>query len=254
MNWKEKSPIDFKTITKGIRERQPKWVSIPQSSPKNISHTCREVTYSEPDSTQNIANDKYIRIITEGTIAPFWGGGISLTFVVGLLFGVEGELSGADWMIVVICSALTIFFLIYYLTKPEKELILSRLNGVITFPGFYWQKNITMKFEDIMFMYTTGGEDLMGAFDLQIVRPHKSISTFESFDFGGGCYESMSFITWYMDKNRPLPPGSAFDPYRQQDYERRKVEGFPKPLYPSAIPTPEATKKQQVERKRIGGW
>ncbi len=41
---------------------------------------------------------------------------------------------------------------------------------------------------------------------------------------------------------------------RQQDYERRKAEGFPKPLYPSNIPTPEATKEQQAERKRIGGW
>jgi len=42
-----------------------------------------------------------------------------------------------------------------------------------------------------------------------------------------------------MDKNRPLPPGKIFDPYRQKDYERRKKEGFPKPLYQSWITTPE---------------
>lgn len=35
------------------------------------------------------------------------------------------------------------------------------------------------------------------------------------------------------------PPGTAFDPYRQKDYERRKAEGFPPPLYESKIPTPE---------------
>jgi hypothetical protein len=57
-----------------------------------------------------------------------------------------------------------------------------------------------------------------------------------------------------MDKNRPLPPGTAFDPYRQQDYERRKKLGFPRPLYYSNIPTPEATEEQQKERELIGGW
>ena len=54
-----------------------------------------------------------------------------------------------------------------------------------------------------------------------------------------------------MDKNRPLPPGTAFDPYRQKDFERRKAAGFPKPLYSSDIPTPEFTKEQQQEREKI---
>ncbi|WP_199185117.1 hypothetical protein [Aquimarina sp. I32.4] len=57
-----------------------------------------------------------------------------------------------------------------------------------------------------------------------------------------------------MDQNRPLPPGTAFDAYREQDYERRKALGFPKPLYYSNIPTPEATPEQQAERECIGGW
>ncbi|WP_199271504.1 hypothetical protein [Cellulophaga sp. L1A9] len=57
-----------------------------------------------------------------------------------------------------------------------------------------------------------------------------------------------------MDKNRPLPPGDAFDEYRLQDFERRKAEGFPRPGYPSTIPTPEATPEQQAEREKIGGW
>lgn len=61
--------------------------------------------------------------------------------------------------------------------------------------------------------------------------------------------ETLSFYVWYMDKNRPLPRGSAFDPYRKADFERRKSEGFPKPLYRSYIPTPEATPEQQLERE-----
>jgi hypothetical protein len=44
---------------------------------------------------------------------------------------------------------------------------------------------------------------------------------------------------WYMDKNRPLPPGDVFDAYREKDYLRRRAEGFPPPLYESIIDTPE---------------
>lgn len=42
-----------------------------------------------------------------------------------------------------------------------------------------------------------------------------------------------------MDKNRPLPPGEALDPYRESDYLHRKAEGFPEPLYRSVVETPE---------------
>jgi len=44
--------------------------------------------------------------------------------------------------------------------------------------------------------------------------------------------EFWDFVVWYMDKNRPLPPGTAFDPYREADFQRRKAEGFPKPISP----------------------
>jgi hypothetical protein len=53
-----------------------------------------------------------------------------------------------------------------------------------------------------------------------------------------------------MDKNRPLPLGEAFDECRDIDFERRKSERFPKPLYYSQIPTPEATPEQQKEREK----
>ena len=52
------------------------------------------------------------------------------------------------------------------------------------------------------------------------------------------------------DKNRPLPPGREFDPFRQADFERRKSEGFPPPMYLSHIPTPEATAEQHAEREK----
>ena len=147
-----------------------------------------------------------------------------------------------------------IFFVIYGLTMPKQEAILNRIDGLITFDGFLWQDNITMPFSEVEFCYSTGGEDLHRAFQLQIMRPNKWVTFAIPIFSGKDCYEGMSFITWYMDKNRPLPPGELFDPYREADFQRRKAEGFPKPLYPSDIPTPEATPEQQAERERIGKW
>ena len=149
---------------------------------------------------------------------------------------------------------LGLFFVFYGLTMPKTEAILNRRDGLITFDGFLWQDNITMPFSEVEFCYSTGGEDLQGAFQLQIMRPNKWVTFAISIALGRDCYKEMSFITWYMDKNRPLPPGELFDPYREADFQRRKAEGFPKPLYPSDIPTPEATPEQQAERERIGGW
>ncbi|WP_158250522.1 hypothetical protein [Aquimarina sp. I32.4] len=40
-----------------------------------------------------------------------------------------------------------------------------------------------------------------------------------------------------MDQNRPLPPGIAFDPYREKDLKCRNAEENPPPLYPSDINT-----------------
>ncbi len=57
-----------------------------------------------------------------------------------------------------------------------------------------------------------------------------------------------------MDKNRPLPPSTAFDKFRDKDFKRHKAEGFPKPLFPARFETPEHTPEQQEERERIGGW
>ena len=149
---------------------------------------------------------------------------------------------------------LGLFFVFYSFTMPKQEAILNRIDGLITFDGFLWQDNITMPFSEVEFCYSTGGEDLQGAFQLQIMRPNKWVTFAIPIFSGKDCYEGMSFITWYMDKNRPLPPGELFDPYREADFQRRKAEGFPKPLYPSDIPTPEATPEQQAERERIGKW
>ncbi len=133
---------------------------------------------------------------------------------------------------------------------PKKEIILNRMKGTITFPGWMWKKNITMPFDSIKFNYTMGGSNGIGAYQLQLVRPDK-MGSICFFPFPGvDCYQDLSLITWYMDKNRPLPPNEDFDAYREKDFLFRKKRRFPKPLYRSEIVTPEATPEQQAEREK----
>ena len=127
------------------------------------------------------------------------------------------------------------FHIIYKFTHPKKILILDRLNGIITFPGFLYGKAITMPFEEVL-AEVRGG---YGAGSPTLALLHQNKLTAYSAILESTPLQSWSFIVWYMDKNRPLPPGKVFDPYRQKDYERRKKEGFPKPLYQSWIATPE---------------
>ncbi len=127
------------------------------------------------------------------------------------------------------------FYIIYNFTHPKKILILDRLNGIITFPGFLYGKAITMPFEEVL-AEVRGG---YGAGSPTLALLHQNKLTAYSAILESTPLQSWSFMVWYMDKNRPLPPGKVFDPYRQKDYERRKAEGFPEPLYQSWIATPE---------------
>jgi len=151
--------------------------------------------------------------------------------------------------------SISFFVAVYYAYEiyiNRYEIIsLDRENGLISFPvGLRQNKRGTSPFDKINIHWTTMGAST-GNIKIHLVASHPDIK-------GGTFLEGLdsnhrklwSFYVWYMDKNRPLPPGSAFDPYREADYERRKAEGFPKPLYRSHIPTHEATPEQQAERDR----
>ena len=148
-------------------------------------------------------------------------------------------------------------FWLYSFIKPTKRLILDRVTGQMTYPSYGFAPHITLTFtRATVYSNITPGPDgmLMGT-KLQARNPYDSSALRGTYDLAPADPEEWwSYFVWYMDKNRPLPPGKAFDPYREKDFERRKAEGFPKPLFESNIPTPEATKQQRAERKRIGGW
>ncbi|MFL0111852.1 hypothetical protein V2594_03345 [Tenacibaculum maritimum] len=146
-----------------------------------------------------------------------------------------------------------ILTIIYGFVAPIKYLVYDRMNGIIT---------VTRAFRSSVAIPFSSGYGLKGYSNTSpgVISAQLNFISSKKKPRVGGIIahnlveENWSFMVWYMDKNRPLPPGSAFDAYREQDYQRRKAAGFPKPLYPSKIATPEATKEQQAARKRIGGW
>lgn len=142
---------------------------------------------------------------------------------------------------------------LWVLPRSYKVYTFDRMTGMMTFPNPRTLKNygrnpgtITFPFSDARF----------GMFLMQAGRPHQlaishpdglrsyAIDFVPFFD----ALQTHSILVWYMDKNRPLPPGELFDPYREKDYERRKAEGFQPPLYPASIDTPENTPEREKER------
>ena len=147
----------------------------------------------------------------------------------------------------VIFFLIGILLIVYQYTHPPKKIILDRLNGIITFPNVFYGKPITIPFDKVLAALKLNG--IGGSVSLGFYH-HKILATNIDLDYTPK--SSWSFIVWYMDKNRSLPPGKVFDPYRKRDYERRKAEGFPEPLYESWIGIPEYSQyyKEQIQARK----
>ncbi|MCD8178988.1 MAG: hypothetical protein LUE98_16920 [Tannerellaceae bacterium] len=103
-------------------------------------------------------------------------------------------------------------------------------------------KIINWKNKTITFPFNKARFTVLGIVsNMMVIIPPNSIffTYFISTGFEKDQKRCLSFFVWYMDKNRPLPPDPRLDPYRGKDYRRREKAGFPPPLYPSTIPTPE---------------
>ena len=133
------------------------------------------------------------------------------------------------------------FSFLYYYKNSKKLLVLDRLNGMVTYPGFLFSKPCSVPFDELLASvasFANAGASL-------VFYHYNGITGISIFTEDCKLSGNWSFIVWYMDKNRPLPPGEAFDPYRKKDFQRRKAEGFPPPLYPSYIDTPEDSESQK---------
>ncbi len=153
-----------------------------------------------------------------------------------------------DWVCIIgllLVNLLALLTLVYAFWVPPRILILDRLNNKITFLKRRRKKSVTFKF--------SGGETSVGYTEgirKVLILREKGNRRYSGIVSEVIPEDAWARYVWFMDKNRPLPPGTAFDPYREKDFQRRKAEGFPPPLYPSLVPTPEATPKQQKEREK----
>jgi hypothetical protein len=177
-----------------------------------------------------------------------WGGGIIFFFIITRPYR-----GGTGLYYFLGISTVFIFGFLYHYIAPKKYFIASRQTGKLKVPISNKKPEVWVNFsEGFAYEKTAYLDDFYTSLFFQTKPEVKPGAVFSLADFEREDY--WNFFVWYMDKNRPLPPGSAFDSYREQDFERRKAAGFPKPLYPSDISTPEATAEQQKEREKIGGW
>ncbi len=224
----------------------------------HIDYQINEVNANNRGFYKNI-EENFIVLATAKYSIPFMLGGVFLVLGIAFLtiiLTVEADTSDPETGITIATVVFFLgflFFLIYGLTMPAKDFIYNRLKSTVTFPGFMWHKNITMHISVLEFSYTQPSAQGLGAYMLTIIRPDKMFSGY-TMSTGRKYDKDISFFLWYMDKNRPLPPGDALDKYRDNDFKRRKAEGFPKPIFPSLVETPEFTPEQQAERLMIGGW
>jgi hypothetical protein len=134
---------------------------------------------------------------------------------------------------------------------------------MVTVPGKFFVKEHQLPFDQIYLSdecsndYTQTGSRfvypaVMIPMEKGLFRYFKSDWVFlEQWSICGRHKKAWSFYTWYMDNNRPLPPGSAFDHCREREFEQRKAKGFPLPEFFSYVPTPEANPSFQAEREKV---
>ncbi|WP_407322512.1 hypothetical protein [Tenacibaculum maritimum] len=225
---------------------------------KMIKVKPEEIKREYIESNNNLieeASDLYYR--EERTARGWMSWIIGILLILACIFLMGGEDEEKYYLLKIIMVTAFglsgVLTIIYGFVAPIKYLVYDRMNGIIT---------VTRAFRSSVAIPFSSGYGLKGYSNTSpgVISAQLNFVSSKKKPRVGGIIahhlveDNWSFMVWYMDKNRPLPPGSAFDAYREQDYQRRKGAGFPKPLYPSKIATPEATKEQQAARKRIGGW
>ncbi|MDX8554339.1 hypothetical protein MK851_11985 [Tenacibaculum sp. 1B UA] len=221
---------------------------------KIIKEKPQETTQKSVESNKYFTEEATDLFYKEKRTARGW-----MSWIIGVFFilmSFFGLISDDFWtrtIILITFGIPGVVTIIYGFVAPIKYLVFDRINGVIVMPrNFRSAVSIPFSTGYAKVKYINSSPGVISA--LLGFESSKKKGKVGGLLTEYNIKNYWTFTIWYMDKNRPLPPGDAFDPYRQQDFERRKAEGFPKPLYPSKISTPEAIPEQQAERKRIGGW
>ena len=181
---------------------------------------------------------------------------IGITNYDGSIFNFFKHISIVN-LIYIIPLLIGLFNLVLFSIVGGKVIVYNRKENTITYPcSHYNKKTITIPFNKFKFhkiINESRGSPSYTLVTKDISDKKDNLGVFNLY-IGRFCDDFYSYIIWYMDKRRPLPPSKVFDPYRQIDYKERKGKKFLKPLYSSNIGTPEKTRKQRSERKEINNW
>jgi hypothetical protein len=154
--------------------------------------------------------------------------------VIGLIITVIDKQPVKTWIrtyLIIFVLIPFIFFSSYsFLIYRQKEsiMILNREKGTVTIPCGIMRKAVEKPFrEAIGFTSSASG---YGSYYIGIrFKGHGKGDILSSWKNLPG---EWAFYVWYMDRNRPLPPGNVFAEYRKRDSARLRAEGYPTPLYP----------------------
>ncbi|OEK09838.1 hypothetical protein A8C32_10020 [Flavivirga aquatica] len=196
----------------------------------------KDIWTKESNGTYDYVDDKKIILDKqEHLIYKIWGGAILVIALFIYLFGLlvsDKGIATSGYIGILIMVGISIPFFIYGFTAPQKWYVYNREQGLITFPEWFYKPDTTLPFTKGKFTwFGNGGTSGALRIELYVARGEsKKGALLVTHHEIGEASESWSFIVWYMDKNRSLPPGDAFDAYREADFERRKAEGFSPPL------------------------
>lgn len=95
----------------------------------------------------------------------------------------------------------------------RKHFVFDRKAGTVRYPGFLdWRYK--QAFSQVNFIYARAGMYVFQRKGLAILHGNGVTHVFINFQYPE---RFLLFYVWYMDRNRPLPWGTAFNPYRERD-------------------------------------
>lgn len=225
--------------------------------------------YAKSSDILQLDDKRFVIDATDSTaVALFWvGTAVGLGIFLGIVPSIDLIFDAipdpeSDWfdyfavgfsilyILALIPPVLLAFF--YVFKRPKKRLkIWDRENGTVTLPPRFWGEHEVVPFKDLKVRQIRNLGSYVNFTVLAAYRPSDN----QPIEFGllQDNEKDWAFFCWYMDKDRPLPPGEVFDPYRERDDARRKREMVER-LQKFAEEEEEALRNNEVFQGRVLLW